>query len=194
VNSNRSVTLAPNVENLLLTGAGNINGTGNALDNVITGNAGANVLSGLSGSDTLAGGAGADVLMGGAGNDTYLYNLGDGADTVVESDTTAGNHDVLSFGSTGTAISQEQLWFSQSGNDLLVSVIGTADSVTLTNWYQPGGDGVDEFRVSDGSVLTDAQVQNLVAAMSSFTPPPAGTTSLDASYQPVLDAIAASWS
>ena len=34
------------VENLTLLGAGNINGTGNALNNVLTGNAGANVLNG----------------------------------------------------------------------------------------------------------------------------------------------------
>ena len=36
-----------NLENLTLTGAAAINGTGNAKDNVITGNGANNVLSGL---------------------------------------------------------------------------------------------------------------------------------------------------
>jgi Ca2+-binding RTX toxin-like protein len=66
-------TLAANVENLTLTGTGNINGTGNPLGNVLTGNSGANVLTGLDGNDTLAGGGGADTLDGGAGTDTASY-------------------------------------------------------------------------------------------------------------------------
>jgi Ca2+-binding RTX toxin-like protein len=44
--------LAANVENLTLTGTGAINGTGNALNNVITGNAASNVLAGGAGADT----------------------------------------------------------------------------------------------------------------------------------------------
>ena len=40
------------VENLTLLGSGNISGTGNALNNVLTGNAGANVLNGAAGNDT----------------------------------------------------------------------------------------------------------------------------------------------
>ena len=73
VQASVTYTLAANVENLTLTGIGNINGTGNPLGNVLTGNSGANVLTGLDGNDTLDGGAGADTLDGGAGTDTASY-------------------------------------------------------------------------------------------------------------------------
>jgi Ca2+-binding RTX toxin-like protein len=89
-----------NVENLTLTGSGNIDGTGNDLNNVITGNSGDNILDGGSGNDTLIGGAGddtlwssdgTDILQGGTGDDTYVINggtatikenAGEGTDTV----------------------------------------------------------------------------------------------------------------
>ena len=61
-----------NIENLTLTGIGNIDGTGNTLNNVLTGNSGNNVLSGGDGADQLNGGAGADILQGEAGDDLVL--------------------------------------------------------------------------------------------------------------------------
>ena len=76
-----SHTLADNVEQLMLTGAGSVNGTGNGSANVLTGNAGANRLGGLGGDDVLNGGAGDDRLVGGAGLDRLAG--GHGADSFV---------------------------------------------------------------------------------------------------------------
>ena len=51
-----------------------LNGTGNALGNVLTGNSGANVLTGLDGNDTLDGGAGADTLDGRIGQRHRMWS------------------------------------------------------------------------------------------------------------------------
>jgi len=79
-----SVTLATDVENLVLLGSTALTGTGNALANSLIGNDGANSLWGGEGNDTLDGGLGADRLEGEAGNDT-LYG-GARWDTLVGGD------------------------------------------------------------------------------------------------------------
>ncbi len=82
VNSSVTYTLANNFERLILTGTADLDGTGNAANNVLKGNNGNNTLKGLDGDDTLNGGAGADTLIGGAGNDLYI--LDDAGDVVTE--------------------------------------------------------------------------------------------------------------
>ncbi|WP_151790459.1 putative Ig domain-containing protein, partial [Acinetobacter junii] len=91
VQSSVTYGLSANVENLTLTGTTAINGTGNALNNVLTGNSANNTLTGGAGNDTLNGGAGTDTLIGGLGDDLYVIdsttdtlteNANEGADTV----------------------------------------------------------------------------------------------------------------
>jgi len=91
--SSVSWSLGANLENLTLTGAGNINGTGNDLNNVLIGNAGNNVLSGGAGSDVLNGVGGSDILIGGTGNDVYVVN--DLTDKVSETSTLATEIDTV---------------------------------------------------------------------------------------------------
>ncbi|MDB5472649.1 MAG: Hemolysin-type calcium-binding region [Caulobacter sp.] len=71
-----SYILGDFVENLTLLGATAINGTGNALANLLTGNAAANTLIGLDGNDAINAGAGNDILDGGAGDDNLSGGLG----------------------------------------------------------------------------------------------------------------------
>ena len=81
VESQVSYTLIGNVEQLTLLGDGDLNGTGNAIANLIEGNDGLNKLRGGAGNDTLDGGKGDDTLDGGAGNDSMAG--GEGNDTYI---------------------------------------------------------------------------------------------------------------
>ena len=203
VSASVSYTLGANVENLTLTGAAGLSGTGNAQANVITGNGGANVLNGGDGDDYLIGGAGNDSLTGGNGNDTfssgvgndlltggggndkYLFARADGIDTIVES----AGADKLSFaltggdgGGVGGRIDYNQLWFTRLGSDLDIRVMGSSDEVRVRDWYLGSAGQLEtiEAASSEGvSVqLLGADVQRLVDAMAGMTPP-TGATSWD---------------
>jgi Ca2+-binding RTX toxin-like protein len=165
-----SYTLGSTLENLVL-GNGAYAGYGNALANTITGNSTAN------------------FMAGGAGDDTYVFQRGGKADVVRDTDSTPGNTDLVSF---GAGIAADQLWFRHVGNDLQVSVIGTSDSVTVRNWYLGSQNRIEQFSTSDGKLLLDSAVDNLVNAMASFSPPAAGQTTLTASYQASLSMVIAS--
>ncbi len=89
---NRNLTA--NIENLTLTGAAGLTGSGNTLNNVITGNTGANTLYGFDGNDYLDGSTGADTLFGANGDDTYVVDNVN--DITVEGSPTGGIDTVLS--------------------------------------------------------------------------------------------------
>jgi Ca2+-binding RTX toxin-like protein len=138
----------------------------------------------------LTGGVGADTLYGWYGNDTYIFKKGDGQDAVYDCDYTTGNTDVLSFGS---GITTSQLWFKHVGNDLEVSLIGTADKATVQAWYSGSQNQIEQIKVS-GKTLLNTDVEKLVQAMAVFVPPVSGQTTLPTNYQTALaPVIAANW-
>jgi len=148
---------------------------------------GQETLNGNGGSDTFIASTGTNTLIGGSSNDTYLFYRGNGRSTVVDS---AGSN-VVSFAS---GIAKDQLWFAQSGNDLLVSVIGTSQSINVQGWYANSANQNETFETADGAVLANKQVANLVNAMAGITPPGAGQTTLTSDQATRLEpVIAANW-
>jgi len=147
-----SFILGANLENLTLTGTGNINATGNALNNVLTGNAFTNVLDGKGGTDTMLGGAGDDtyVLDKAAELGLITENPGEGSDTLrisyaVSTPTTINLNDAsLQNIENVTLIGGGA--FSVTGNGLDNVLTGNAAANTLA-----GGGGADTLNGAAGA-------------------------------------------
>ncbi|WP_420546824.1 Ig-like domain-containing protein [Curvivirga sp.] len=166
-------------------------------NDVLTGGSGEDILTGHSGDDLLIGGSGADILDGGLGEDTYSFSIGDDQDVIDNSDSNAANStDRVVFGAGGD---EGDIWFRQDGDDLVAQILGTDDQVTISDWYDSSSvnyQAIDEFEVSDGSVLTASNVQSLVDAMSSFSVDEIAndTVASNADHDEAQNVIAAHWS
>jgi len=165
VQSSITTTLSGNVENLTLTGAAGISGTGNTLDNVVTGNNAVNRLNGDAGNDTLVGnggddildgGTGADTMQGGIGNDTYVV---DNAGDLVTEAAGQGTIDTVQSSidyTLGANVENLDLLgsdnLSGTGNTLANSITGNAGNNLID-----GGAGIDTMsgRAGDDTYIVD---------------------------------------
>ncbi|MBK8816867.1 MAG: calcium-binding protein [Methylococcaceae bacterium] len=121
-------------------------------NDTLTGGDGIDTLSGGNDNDILDGGAGNDSLTGGAGSDTYLFGRGSGQDTVNNADTSTGKSDTIQFAAD---IAVADIAISRSGNNLVLSIIGTADKLTVTNYFLTDGVNtsiVETIKFADGTI------------------------------------------
>jgi len=154
--SSLTITLPANVENLTLTGNAAINGTGNALDNLLIGNAGNNVLNGGAGNDMLDGGAGNDTLTGGLGFDTYRFGHGDGQDTITyDIEKSPDKCSILQF---KEGVTTDEVTVHRAGETLVLTLAGGEDQITVNSFFvnnMPGTGStnpVQEVHFADGTV------------------------------------------
>ncbi|MDI1227731.1 MAG: M10 family metallopeptidase C-terminal domain-containing protein [bacterium] len=167
--------LLPGIENITLTGAGNIDARGGATANVLTGNTGDNTLDGFLGSDTMIGGLGDDTYLVNVAGDIVSELAGQGTDTVISAVTftigaeienltlgNAGNgtgnaaDNIITGGNSANTLSGlagDDTLFGGLGNDTLLG--GLDDDILV------GGSGADRMTGGAGS---DTFVFNLPAA------------------------------
>ncbi|WP_081729217.1 calcium-binding protein [Pseudomonas sp. URMO17WK12:I4] len=162
---------------------------GQAGDQNILGSSDADLIDGGAGNDKLRGGKGNDYLLGGDGSDTYYFAAGDGQDVINNLSNTPADNDVLSI----EGISRENLWLSRQGNNLVIDVRGSADSVTVQDWYTNTAQRLDVIQAGSSSLYAN-QVDNLVNAMAAFGAPAGGEINLTQAQRDQLNvAIAANW-
>ena len=136
-----SIADLPEIENLTLLGAENIDATGNININTLIGNAGNN---------TLDGGLGTDRMQGGVGNDTYIVdNI---SDVVIEtSGANSENDTIFSSISYRLGVNVENLVLTGTSS---INGIGNSTSNSITgnsgNNILNGGLGADQMSGGDG--------------------------------------------
>jgi Ca2+-binding RTX toxin-like protein len=108
---------------------------GEAGDDTLDGGAGADQLYGGEGNDTLRSGEG-DTLTGGVGDDCYLYARGDGNVLINNEDNDQLSRDVLQI---QQGITPEEIVVSRSTDDLLLTLAGSGETITVYNYFLDGG-------------------------------------------------------
>jgi Ca2+-binding RTX toxin-like protein len=189
----------------LASGTATLNGASDTLigiTNAVASGSGATLVAG-SGTDTLTASGGGSTLVAGAGTDrlvdtgtggAYDFARGDGTTTIANGAAgNSGSSNELDFGAN---ISDEQLWFLQSGNNLQIDIMGTKSHVTVAGWFSSPGNQLQEITTADGMKL-DSQVSQLVQAMATYAANNTGfnpTAATQAPNDPTLqNAITASW-
>ncbi len=137
-----------------------LNGT-NGADNLVGNNYG-DIINALAADDIITGSQGNDILTGGGGKDKFVYNLGDGVDTITDfgglgkgsnpSAAIISELDTLKF--QGAGLTARNLLLTQNGNNLEVTFEGVSDDkVILQNFPL---ENLDNLWVV-GNILFDGQ-------------------------------------
>ena len=166
-----SVNLASLSGNEVSATGGTINWDSSTyIENAITGS-GNDVLYGATGNDSLVAGSGNDqlngltgndTLVGGDGNDTYGFATGRGQDVVIDSSGT----DTAVFGSS--VIQDQVAIFQTAAGDLQIGYANSLSDLVTIQDFATSGNEVEKLLLSTGNYLSNADVNSVIQAMSSY--------------------------
>lgn len=107
---------------------------GTLLDDQITGSGSADTIKGGDGDDVIDGGAGNDNLSGNNGADIYIFGKESGSDTITnaDSDSLGTRSDTIRL---QAGVGTDEVIFERSGNNLIIKINGTADRLTVSNYF-----------------------------------------------------------
>lgn len=133
------------------------------------------------------------AVCGNSSKNTYLASSATGQ-AIIYPNEAAGSVNERDF--TG-GISDENLWFLQSGNDLKIDLVGTNTSVTVSGWFSGSSNQLQE--ITAGGLKIVSQVSQLVQAMATYSANNTGFDPTSSSIQTVPNntalhnSVAATW-
>jgi Ca2+-binding RTX toxin-like protein len=132
-------------------------------NNLFNGGAGNDTMTGNIGNELFIGGTGNDIITTNIGADIIAFNRGDGQDTLIAS---TGTDNTITLGG---GIRNSDLTFTKSGTNLILSLGGSGDQLTLQNWYS----GTTFKSVFNLQLIEEASAnfQGLVAAFDAVGDP-----------------------
>lgn len=148
-------------DDVIYGGAGNdtIINNNNSSD-YIDGGAGNDNITTFGGHDTIIGGAGDDYINNSGGDDTYIYNLGDGNDTIQD----VHGNDVIEF---GEGITTNNIKFRGENNDMIIEFEGNEGSIRVKDCFNNEHNRkIDSYKFSDGTILSYDEVASLMNEQS----------------------------
>jgi hypothetical protein len=136
--------------------------------------------------------ANTNFSIAGGGNDTYVYGAGDGAATVINA-TNLGiaAHGEIEFSS---GITDANLWFVRSGENLQIDILGSKSALTVADWFGTNK-SAQVAEIVAGGLKLDGQTAALVTAMAGYQAANPGFNPQSAAAMPsaLHNAIAAAW-
>ena len=110
-------------------------------------------------------GPGTNTLLFGPTANTILFGEGSGSVTADLSQSSTSAQGMVQLGS---GVTEQNLWLTENGSDLVASILGSSDVLTIKNWFGSNiSTELGKFSASDGFKL-DSQITSLVSAFATY--------------------------